>query len=326
MARIREARRKAAKNMKIWNELQESYLPLYKDEEKESGEKEERIAVFGDIAVVENLENRISDEEFKHIQSDFDLFQKLIANSTDTKEQAFLASRHVFRVLMGLTPEASFFPNEAKVLYGALKKAGAIDRFTIFTSGKDGSFLSFLHLNRAESLLKKHKDELNLKITEEKLTDNQVIDTVASLYNDSDAHKRHLAIGLFSGIPKGSVEWWLKKEDVAHLNKYSLTPIDKKTEAFLESADAIPLDQERISGEYTRSYLQFGEAKPQQSGAEITIRGFGTDFKTTYPPSQEVIDHCQRLFEIERRLGVIDFISETRKLIDARRTLQDITS
>ena len=284
-----------------------------KDEPPEGNEEQEkapRHVMFGDIGVIEELVDTLSPEELQQYQENLVLFKKLVESAQDPAEKTFLSSQLVFRSIMGLEPESSFLGNEGKVIFRALERVGGKDKFAVMVGGKFSSDIVFVHAQAAESVLRQYSNELGIQLPQDRLSREQVAKYVKALYNQPDVKKANYAIGLLSGFPKDAVDYFVTH--TTHFGEYPLRSLDLTAIQYLASNGPTNLDHERVRNVYTRDYLQYGDAKQLKSGTNIAVRGFGTDFVALHPPSKEVIQYCQRLLEIDRRLGITQYIKKVR--------------
>lgn len=269
-----------------------------------------RHVIFGDISIIEELTDTSSPEEFQRYQENFVLFQRLVGSAQTLDERTFLSSRLVFRTIMGLEPESGFFANEGRTLFRAMERVGIKDRFAIMAGGKYVPEIVFVHTQAAEQVLRKYSRELDIQLPDGQLSREQVAAYVKALYSQPDLRRSNYAIGLLSGFPKDAVDYFVSHN--THFGAYPLRTLDTKLARYLTASGPAELDPERVQNIYTRDYLQYGDAKPLEAGTKVGIHGFGTGFTTSYPPSDEVRRYCQRLLEIDRKLGVTQYIQRVR--------------
>lgn len=288
-----------------------------KNLETDSGLKARQV-IFNDVSITERLENQIPPEEFDEYKKRFSIFKDMVESAEDPSERKFLSSRMVFSTVMGLEAESSFFPNEGKVLYKALERSKAKDDFVCFVGGRYESSVSFVNLQAAERILRERSDLLGISLPERDLTKDEISQYVMDLYNQSDPKAANMAIGILSGFPPLAVNYWVNKNDSDQLSRsqWFLRPLRREERSFLSSSREIELDQDRVEKVYSRKYVDFGKRKVDYEAEEVGITGFGTGFVSPYPLPDQVIEHCQKLLEIDRRLSVLDYVQSIKGSIE----------
>jgi hypothetical protein len=281
---------------------------------EQTSQMEARKVMFGDVTITEDLTNRIPSEEFEQYEKDFSIFKSLVNEAQNEDEKAFLSSRYAFRSVMGMEPESSFFPNEASVLYNALKRAGAKDNFTLFVGGKYETDISFIHLRSAERVLQQMNEALGIKLPDRPLSNQEISLKVMNLFNQKDTRAVQIATGLLSGFPVDAVTYWVNKvtPDQLARSQWFLRPLKPQEESFLFSQSPVILDKERIGKVYPRPFLTFGEKAMDVNLKDVRISGFGTDFVSPNPPPESVTIYMQKILEIDRRLEVTTYIDSLR--------------
>jgi hypothetical protein len=275
-----------------------------------------REVLFGDISIHEQSKNLIPEDEFLQISEGFNLFKTLAETTTEPDAKKFLSSKTVFANITGLEAEGSYSPQEGKILYQALERCGGLDRFAVVKGGvyEDYQSPTFIHLGSARKIMGLNKDVFRVEGANlNELTDEQLVSIIKHSYNNEDLPQRHQAIGLLSGIPRESVDWWVK--NAKNLSDWKMNDLTKENYEFLESPieGGLPAPEEH-KRRYEGNFLEFGSnTEDFEEGDKIGIRGLGVAFNTTYPPSDEVVNYCQKLAEIDRRLGVSEYVYQIRK-------------
>ena len=279
-----------------------------------------RKVMFGDIPVVENIENQIPDDKFKSYEQRFDLLKSLVSSTEDINEQTFLSSRLVYRSVMGLEPESGFFSNEARVLHQALDKVDALDNYSLFVDNTYGMEVLFVNLKATESVMLENREFFGIDNSVQNLSKENIDQVVLNTFNQDNLDNAVKGHGLLSGFPKESVDYYLTNEK--HRSPFPIKKLDQKSLDYLQSGTP-HWDEERLSQVYNRDYIQVGNLPTEKIKKDrIGIRGYGTAFRTSDPPSKEVFDYCQEMLEIDRRLGVSQFVEDTRNMIKQRKELQ----
>lgn len=285
-----------------------------------------RQVVFGDIVVVEDRENHLSDEEFKQYQERFELYKSILSSCNDINQRKFLSSSLVFGNVMGLSPEVKMYDWESVMLYQALKRTDSLDQFLIF-KGDDTGLYHFFHKDASAMCLKQNRQFLGIDNFENDLKVEEISERILTLYNKPDKLQRDKANGIFSGFPQEAVK--LHSE---HPEKVSLMPSIKRLNIqnirYLESVKNMQTaDVQVIQAFFSETLLQFRNINQSKTIDHNTLHIFGfglSGYETSNPPSESDLQLCQRMLEIDRRLGVSQFMEYNRRIISAKEELSNL--
>lgn len=274
--------------------------------------KGERHAVFGDVDVIESADNQIPSDEFQQYQDGFGIFKAMVDGAETSQERAFLSSILTFRAVMGLDAASSFLSEESKVFFRALERVGARDKFAVLTEESEGDVL-FLHLQGAKRVLNEHA--VKLRVTVADRTDSDVVRDVITVINRAVPEDHTTAMGILSGFTEDATDYWAHEDPARKqfpLRAVRHTSIDPLTYARLRSPLGRHLDEYRLNHLYSKPFFSLGKSAPHTVGDRVGFEGMGVAFMTKYPPSAEIQALGQKLLEIDRRLGVTEYVNQVK--------------
>ena len=273
---------------------------------------------FGDI-VVEAAPTTIIDPERMQVYKDrFKLFKSLIDSTDDYKEKAFLSYPGVFTLVMGLDPVKLLFPEEARVLFKALRKTDQLNKFAIVEGGKYIKDPTFIHLEAAQETLKDHTKFLNTPPIDTPIPRDELTEKIILLHNQKSKKMAERSAGIFSGIPQSAVEFFTEGMQGSEGSNFPLYILQEQSFSNLlgtgefQIPEAPDTSEGRLRGIYLQPYTSTGNIPEHTDCERIAINGFGVTYATQYPPAPDQINLCQRIIELDRQLGVSDYVQDVR--------------
>lgn len=287
-----------------------------------------RTVTFGDFAVPEDPTNRLSPGELSEYETNFNILQKM-ASSAETEQEKQVITGPMIRGFMGFAAESSFENVEtASLAMRALARANALDRFALLR-GANSPHYSFHLINlpateriiRSDPQLRTHLEELGIDIiTDQPLEREQLLTSIKALSGQEDGKKAVYARGVLSGFPSSAVESYT---DIDEYDRHPLIDIEDSVISDLVAHRNISQIEQTT----------FPRTSPPRADARTTshiwntlselplVQKFGVSFRTDSPVGQlkpDELQICQRLIEIDRRLGLTNYLTTENKTLTSK--------
>ncbi|MBI4226041.1 hypothetical protein HY612_02910 [Candidatus Roizmanbacteria bacterium] len=295
------------------NERSQSSASLKNDFDRQPNKKNPTVrSVFlGERRIIEDREaNFLSAEEAEVYRQGFKNWQALMANSEDKIEKMILTSARPVSCLVGLQPISSLEHGEGPFLNDCLNKAGGeIKDGFCFLRNNDGLIL-MVNLKAAELILRKHQVALGLSLAET-LSRDKIVLEIVNLISSPDQKRADLAAGLLSGYPlKDCVDFINKTNE----EKVETTPWQRvrtltNPDLELPQKSIADLNWERYTIDSNRN-LDFRIYEFENG--QIGIHGLGLLWFVENL-SSESIAQIQKLWQVDRELGLIDAVAKERR-------------
>ncbi len=292
--------------------------------------KAPRNAIFGSIEVKENLDSDLLTRDEKVLyRGGFEMLKDVTAAADNNIERMVLTTPDVVSAIVGLQPLVSMDTGEAGLVYQAYRKAG-IDfnqDYSFLEFGKERGYLKMMVNNRAaELVLRTNQKELGIELPNRRLSNDEVTNQITSLLGNPDAKKANLAHGLLSGFPlddcKYAVEGGRSFSTIPPLKKVEgldarfgdQTITGKDGKKITGRWDPIPnLNPNAYSMEGTRNHFLPDARANVVGGVQTgTVEGFGLRWAAPFPPRESTTNHCQKILQVDREIGLLNFVNKQR--------------
>lgn len=301
--------------------------------------REEKAVTFGAIEVVEDLQaDLLTPQEREIYQHGFDTLKE-ITIGTDNIQRMVLTSPDITSGIVGLQPLVSMRTGEATLIFQAFDRAGIEfqNDYSFLEFSKESTDLKILINDRAaENILRMYQKELGISFPTSPLQKSQTISYVIQILNNTDIKQKHLAYGLLSGFPIEDCIHWVQHLNpdrnpipslkmVEDLDKQfggiSAEGLDKRTSAKPVSL----LDPEEYSMSTSKnSYLPDTRDFLPTNAQAGAIEGFGLTWVSQLPISEATQNHLQKLLQINRELGLLEFINRQRRTFNVQDNIKAI--
>ena len=290
--------------------------------------KAPRTAIFGRIEVKEDLNTDLLSRDEKVLyRGGFEMLKDVMSAADNNIDRMVLTTPDVVSGIVGLQPLVSMDTGEAAFVYQAYRKAG-IDfnqDYSFLEFGKERGYMKMMVNNRAaELVLRTNQKELGLQLPDRRLSNDEVTTQITSLLGSGDAKKANLAHGLLSGFPlddcKYAVEGGrdfqtippLKKVEGLDARFLQETPIKGSTKVMRLDPYSL-LKPEDYSMEGTRNHFLPDARSTVMGGVQAGIvEGFGLRWAVPFPPKEGTVNHCQKVLQVDREIGLLNFVNKQR--------------
>jgi hypothetical protein len=296
-----------------------------------------RSAVFGKVDIQEDLTHDLLDPEERNLYKEgFQIWKSCIESTSGNISKIVLLEPQSASVVIGYQPFVAIKKPEASILYQALYRTvpDIDDKFRLLTQiNRKDEVIELLNIPAIRHVLKKYHQELQL----DKMTYSLSTDEIVRVYMDLNrSDNRSLANGLLSGFPyqdcvmyASTLSQWdgktqFKPTDIDSLIYSSITTrkstvrIPYNPEKHIEREDLVGLGDTY----YPQKYI-IDERKDLDTPLDFMC-GFGLYWRTSVPPSTDAILQGQKLLQIDRELGILDFVNKQRTSFPFMKVIDDI--
>jgi len=269
------------------------------------------------------------------------IFEEVVNTTRDNVSRMVLTNPDIASGIVGLQPLVSMQTGEAAVVYQAYKRAG-IDfqqDFSFLEFGKERNFAKIMMNNRAaENVLRTYQKELGISVPDRRMSNSEVLAHSVQLLNDSDPKRTHLAMGLFSGFPLEDCQSWLQSANAQPIPQIKqitdpdsrffqaqAKPTSGSDKVFkLDPISLLNPDDYKMSSSRNH-YLPDTRSKSSQGATRGIIEGFGVRWSAPLPPREGTIRHAQKLLQVDREIGLLDFVNRQRSTFNVAQNRRVIT-
>lgn len=267
-----------------------------------------RQTKYGEFQVTEDInKDFLEPQERMLFQAGYTNLKKLLAVSHSGIDKMILTSIRRASCIVGFQPQTSLEQGEAPFICDLLNKAGEeVKNQFAFLSSSDGNN-TLVNIPAAEQILKKYQNELRLTLPERSLTRNETIENIMDLIHDHDPQRVHLALGLLSGYPlEDSISFSRSDQAKDHSPIHDATLIENPDLKW-PGKNIGELNHLRYSneGEETFSIISHED--------RVRIFGFGLSWLTANPIFQDSKNQMQKIWQVDRELGLMDSLKKVRK-------------
>lgn len=261
----------------------------------------------------------VSESEMTEYRANFAILQKIADLTQNTREQDLPGSYQILRVITGFAAESSLHLEDMQILVPLLQKAGVMDRFALMRAARnDEVHPTIINIDAAKrilvgdtklrSILAEHEQ----LIPSENSTTDQIVEVIQFLYGCDVEGAASYARRVFSGFPQST------STDYANLDphdKNPLIPMDEIDIELLASDSRQILQRHPIPKDMSVRKMSASESRKILKKLDTlhTISIYGIDIRScsTPPhPNAEELRHCQRLIEIDQKLGLSTWLKE----------------
>jgi len=278
-----------------------------------------RKAVFGSIEVIEDLNTDFLTSSEKKIYRDgFNIFEHLVNSTNDNITRLVLIHPDMSSGIVGIQPLVSLTTKEASLLSQSFQTANIDfnqDFSLLETKGDNWTLNHLINHNAAENVLRTYQKKLGINLPEKKLQKDELLSSITNLLNDIDIKRAHLAHGLLSGFPLNDCLIWTNK------NYQFLKEVKNRPHFIKVEHQALKLNYHRFDDMDIDKYKSMDsrseflpdvrKVKNQLLGGKF-VEGFGLRWVAPFPLQKSTINHCQRLLQIDREIGLLPFIHKHR--------------
>lgn len=298
-----------------------------------------RNIVFGAIEVREAIDKDfLSLQERQVFQFGFNNLENMLGKVANPVERMVLTNPDMVSGIVGWQPAVGVGFGEAAVFYQAFERTGKVfdQEYSLFDFGHKGTLQLLVNNTAAENKLRIFQNELGIELPNEELTPEQLGTYIVGLLNEPDPKRANLAHGLLSGFPIEDVKYWVENADVRPVPE--VKSIDNIEARFTQERglrtlgrtirlDPLPFLDISRSDNRSREHAYFRDTRAEhQNGNPLTVEGYGLRWITTNPPSQEAMEKCQQLLQVDRELGLTELIEKQRGAFDVEENLRLINN
>ncbi|HEX7455977.1 MAG TPA: hypothetical protein VF303_00735 [Candidatus Nanoarchaeia archaeon] len=293
----------------------------------QKGEKEPEKVTFGIIEIEEDLKaDLLTPEERAVYQSGFHTLKEIVERS-DNIGRMVLTNPDITSGVVGLQPLVSMKTGEAVMLYQSFRYTGVDFQkdYSFLEFGKEASHLKVLVNDQAaENILRTYQKELGVTVPTRPLQKDEILSFISQLLNSTDIRQANLAHGLLSGFPLEDCQRWVGRPDSTLRSIPTLGKVENLDNRFLgqqiEGSDKIMridpislLDPTNYEMSSSKNYFMPDTRTSISLGAGTgTIEGFGLRWTAQLPPGETTIRHLQKVMQVNRELGLMNFIDKQR--------------
>ena len=272
-----------------------------------------KTIIMGRVEVGGSEKDLLSSQERSMYQGGFERLKVVTSNPDSLLTLGFLTSPDVSSNIIGIQPIKSYNTWEAALMAKSFSNAGKdINENYTLLKGSEG-LVHILNIESAETVFKNNQEVLGLNLGEEKLTKEQLTFLVKELFNGEDRTKATLAHGLLSGFPLGDCEAFCERGE-GKVSK--IVGEFKDTGKYLPEKILFFMNNVLEARNILKHYFNRGVDEaylPNKLGKEGPfIEGFGLSWRYQDPISEETMEHCQKLLQIDKELGIIDLARDIR--------------
>jgi hypothetical protein len=291
-----------------------------------------KTAIFRSVEVPENTTTDLVSHEEKAIYADgFSTLQTLIRSTPDLTTRMFLTSPQFVANMIGLESFATMNEADFSTIYQAFRRADidfnqnyavAVQYFEFEDHESRIPQYKVINIPSAEHILRTYQKELGIVLPEQHLTNEEVAQRVIELYDSPDQRISDMTNGLLSGFPLDDVKAYCEMPQIGKTIKPPLQPV-QLDERFLQE---YPFGEVRLDqvGDARNTFLP-DERSEATDSKQLTVFGYGIGWRTTNPPPESTIRHCQKLMQVDQQLGLLNFIDQQRDMIRLEGAKQVIT-
>lgn len=289
-----------------------------------------RTMVFGDLTVREDLSRDLLTPKEREIYDHGLTTLRLLVFASSEVERFILTSPMIVSTITGLQPHLSLSGREGALITRLAREKipSFLNRYSFFEALPTSILVArsreiMINNEAAESAVRQNQDLLGLDLPDNPLTQNDISRLVLEHLGRPDEKKVGLLVGVLSGFPKGDI-----REDSRDLLDRVLLPrplIVTKTYSTEISYDQALAKLDTYRGGWGSAYT--GAAlhwPPEKNPTHLTIAGFGLAWGTSNPASEAAVMHCQKIMQVDRELGLLDFVDRERSQIDNERVMAEI--
>jgi hypothetical protein len=274
-------------------------------------------------------------------RSGFERLQAAVGAADNNIVRMVLTTPDMVSGIIGLQPLVSMDTAQVGVVYQAFENAGVdfSQDYSILESGKEMNYLKILVNDRAaENALRIHQDILGLTLPERPLQKNEILSYTTQLLNNSDTKRSNLAHGLLSGFPLEDCQRWVNtREQLTSLPSLKQIPnvetrFGYRTMTMPDGKEItarpkfIPhLQLERYSLQGSRNHFLPDTRTNFPPDADTGIvEGFGLRWAAQIPPQEATIRHAQKLLQVDRELGLLEYVNQQRSTFNTEDNIRAI--
>jgi len=282
--------------------------PFHASEKKPTGEKKltpGEIRLEGFSQKEDKSQDFLTSDEKRVFKNGFQNLKQLLAVADDGIQKMILTSFNKPSCFVGFQADISLDEGEAGIINQLLNRAGGgiKDQFAFFDH--DGQQTLF-NLPASEVIMKKFQSELKLSIPDRPLSREETLDYLTKLLRNPDLPQAHLALGLLSGYP---LDDCLEFVSAGRADKPSAL---YKAEIVTDPDQRWPkpsIGNLNPGRYFTRDEINIGKL----ADGTTHVEAMGLNWLTGDVISQGTKDSVQKLWQVDRELGLIDFLNKERK-------------
>lgn len=296
-----------------------------------------RNILFGSVEVQEDLKtDLLTPTERQIYQAGFTTLRAVLAPEMSTDQRWFLASPRMVSAIIGLQPWIHVLGAEAREIFQAFSRAGLdfSDKYTFLTARDIANRGSFINDEATRYVLWANQSTLGITLPErppERGVKNELLDILNSL-NAGDIKRVHLTYGLLSGFPLHDSQYFSESSipssthsgwDVRPQSEKIVTDPEadlSKSTSILDVDKYLPFAKGDVTMEENdtqtelKGFLIDTRDQPRVANT-VTLGGFGLWWRAPLPVSHETKRHCQKILQVDRELGLLDFATNQRLIL-----------
>lgn len=290
-------------------------------------DKSPRTVNFGVVTIEEDLNlHLVSEEERGIYQEGFDELKRLI-EAADDVGKLYLTHPRFASVIIGFQGDYSTDKGDAAEIYRLYKKAGIDfnERHRIFEYyfefERDQKIrYGIFNLDTAKNVLRGYQEQLGL-IMPENPTDQAVENVIIALLEQPPSERETLAQGLLSGYPMGDIIPFARQAALPP----GRAPAEMKKE--WRKIDPESAFEDMSLGDVYLDFMKRDEDYKWVASRDVSpsaVQAFGLSWRVQDPVSEATKAHLQKFLEIDRDLGLLDYIRGVRRTFNRDEVLRTI--
>lgn len=281
---------------------------------------------FGSIEVKEDLNTDLLTPHEKNLyMGGFAMLEDVVNASENNVVKMVLTNPDISSGIVGLQPLVSMKTGEAILLYQAYRHA-RIDfnqDYSFLEFGKERHYMKiFVNDRAAENVLRTYQKELGVILPDRVLQKDEILSYTTQLLGSSDVKKANLAHGLLSGFPLEDCQYWINDgqatiNGIPPLKKVENldndTPIPGSDKVMRTNPISLLDPNDYEMGSTRNQFLPDTRTSISQGTKRGIIEGFGLRWATQFPPQETTIRHAQKLLQVDREVGLLNFVNQQRE-------------
>ena len=282
---------------------------------------------FGQIEI-ENVSrpDLLQPQEREIFSKGFEKFKLLVQHTDNPAERTVLANPAVMSGLVGIQPLVSCWTGEAMTIMHAFSRAKTNfdETYSFLEMGSKGNSYMLVNEPAVENVLRSHQDQLGITLPDRQLTKEERLKTILDLVNNPVKERSHFALGLLSGFPIEDCQRWVEQSGLNPISTLKHVPNpeirftqERGLRTLGRKVKLDPLSVLTPREVVPRDYLPDKTASLRESNGVAVVEGYGLGWVTFLPISVQTVEHCQKLMQVDKELGIIEFVEKERAGINA---------
>jgi hypothetical protein len=302
-----------------------------------------RTIVFDQIVCPEDPDITLDEQDLAIRREGFDRYRRLFSPALSNEQRQFLLSQDVLSITAGFQAEATMSDPFIAAWINAMNRAGidyTQEYGVMYDSGQyynrkteqveqlTESFWDLINLRQMEHVLSSNRQLFGLDDSVKfPMTKDELLQHYVRIRSEQDDKQFHIRIGLLSGYPLGDCYRW--NEDDSRVYRPAIGLVKPAAHSEIQQLDAYMLSHPDVfpvpGGKVDDTFFGDINLHPDTRGVKnqdpnlIYVGSYGVGWATKLTasgdPPRDTIEHCQRLLNIDKQLGIDPFVTSQKALL-----------